>query len=310
MADRNAANSAARAGAGGAVRRRLPSTPSAAVVARSCTTYSVQCGQITRCSSSSRRSSSPRTPSIQSVTVSTNSTHRTSGWIITAPPPASGGLARARRAPCSAPGAGALAGWPPRARGVADLGGRQPLDVAQLEHGALGRRQRVDDHPQLVPQLGSQHTRLREVLGGRRRRPVPGPASLRSEAVGIDGRFVLIEAERQGRERSGAPLALATRAGPVDEDAEHPRLERRAALEPADPLHDTEEGLLHHVLGGLVGGHVLTGDALHRPVVAIDELTERRLVADPERGDEQLVRRVSAAAIPRCGRSLAHGAAP
>ena len=67
---------------------------------------------------------------------------------------------------------------------------------------------------------------------------------------------VLVAVALQRRERDAAPFPDALGLGPVDEDAEDPGLERRAALEPVDPVEDAEPRLLDDVLGRFPRGHV------------------------------------------------------
>ena len=90
----------------------------------------------------------------------------------------------------------------------------------------------------------------------------------------------------EGRERDAAALALAAAHRDVGEDPEDPGLERRAALEPVDPAHHRDPGLLHDLLGDRARGHVGLRDPDHRRAVAVDQLGERRLVAVAESGDQ------------------------
>jgi hypothetical protein len=102
------------------------------------------------------------------------------------------------------------------------------------------------------------------------------------EAVGFNGRLVRLERGEGKR----AALADAPRLGSVREDAEDPRLQRRAPLEAIDPLQDGEPGLLCDLLGDCLGRHVHPRNAHEHRVVHLDQRAERGFVARTKPRDE------------------------
>ena len=157
---------------------------------------------------------------------------------------------------------------------VTDLLGAPTLDVAEGDHCALRGRQtldRVSDHPQ---SLSTEEPLLGPAL--RRRSPLPV-----DEAVGIDRG---LELERRERSRARLPLPACLR--PVRDDAEDPRLERRAALEAVDAVQDGDPALLHDVLRDRPARDVHQRHAQEGGLVHADELLERLLVPVAERLDE------------------------
>ena len=129
-------------------------------------------------------------------------------------------------------------------RCVTDLFGAPPLDVPQRDHRALRRRQRGDRPLDHVARLGGEQPLLGEAR--RRRRPVPGPVVVGAvEAVGSTAGSSA-SSDENGSDR---PSRMPARLGAVREDAEQPRLQRRAPLEAVDALEDGEPGLLRDLLG-------------------------------------------------------------
>ena len=98
------------------------------------------------------------------------------------------------------------------------------------------------------------------------------------EPLGIHGRPVLVVLHER-RERRGAGLANAARAGEVHHDAEEVGAQGRAALELVEAAEQADPGFLGDVLGDLLGGDVLTRHAHERGVVELDEPLEGPLVA-------------------------------
>jgi hypothetical protein len=88
------------------------------------------------------------------------------------------------------------------------------------------------------------------------------------------------------REGDAARVAASPRHGLVDQDSEHPRLQRRAAFEAAETLDDPDPGVLDHVLGRLLGRHIDAGEPNHRGVIPVDQARERLLVPGAEGSDE------------------------
>ena len=70
----------------------------------------------------------------------------------------------------------------------------------------------------------------------------------------------------QRRERHRAALALRARLRGVDEDAEDPRLQRRAAFEPVERAEHAQPRLLHDLLGDRARRHEDLRDAQERRV--------------------------------------------
>jgi hypothetical protein len=147
-----------------------------------------------------------------------------------------------------------------------------------VDDDALRRRQLVDGGEHDVERLA-----LGECLFGQ---PLPiarvGPpvAGERvvgaTEAIGLDGG--LPAHGRQRGERHGAGVGGAARLGPVDEDPQDPRPQRRAALEAVEALQDAEPCLLDDLLGDGAARDVVAGDGEHRRVVALDQRLEGALV--------------------------------
>ena len=163
------------------------------------------------------------------MTSSTNS-RQTSGsslWrrrqkrITTAPPPAAPGH--------DGPGCGAVEQHALVAvadvEQLADLGGGASDEIAQRDHGPLLVRELLDRMQQLVAQLGAEQAGLRVAVEPRRR---ARPAAFGSEGRRVDGRAVL---RLECGERQAAGIASRARARLIEEDAEDPRPQRRAALE-------------------------------------------------------------------------------
>ena len=168
----------------------------------------------------------------------------------------------------------------------ADLLRVAALDVAHRDHDALRRRKLVDGGEHDVECLSVGEGLVGEPL------PVAGIGPPMAgegiigapEALGIDGRLIALG--RQRREGDGAGLAHPARLGGVDEDAQDPRSQRRAALEAVDALEDAEPGLLDDLLGDRPRVHVVPRDGEHRGVVAFDERLERALVSRAQAREE------------------------
>ena len=102
------------------------------------------------------------------------------------------------------------------------------------------------------------------------------------EAVRLDRGLVTLER----RERERAALADPACLGAVREDAEDPRLQRRALLEAVDPLDDREPRLGRDLLRNRLRGDVHPRDPDEHRVVHLDELAEGRFLAVPQRRDQ------------------------
>src|SRR6266567_1429060 len=179
----------------------------------------------------------------------------------------------------------------------------EPLHVAHGDHGPLPRREGLDgagDHAHGL-------VRHQPVLGDAVPRPgEAGPASRprvarREEPVRIDGGLIWPRVEQRG-ERDAPPLSLAPGDGPVRQDAEDPRLQRRTPLEPVEALQHGQPGLLDHLVGHGRGGDERPGKAAHGSGELVDQPGEGALVATPQ-GVEQrgLVARLGQEVPPTCG---------
>ncbi len=114
----------------------------------------------------------------------------------------------------------------------------------------------------------------RRTRAARRRPPTPPAAAPTSravaapalEAVGVDRRLVapLLGAAAEERERQRPLLAHAPRARRVEQDLEDPGAQRRAALEPVDPLDHADPGVLDDLLGDRPARHVQRAPAAVR----------------------------------------------
>ena len=93
-----------------------------------------------------------------------------------------------------------------QAEHVAGLLGREPVDVAQRDHGALRRRQRHDRGDDPLLRLAREQPLLGDAVErARRRRPRPAAGHARvDEAVGVDRGLVVVRvAERRERDACG-----------------------------------------------------------------------------------------------------------
>src|SRR5713101_2157753 len=168
------------------------------------------------------------------------------------------------------------------AEGVTHLLRRATLDVPKGQYEPLVRRQRVDRLLELLARLPAKEPMLR---GGpeiaRRACPVAGLGRVvrGPEAVRADRglrRADVIGAEAGERHRP--PFACGAGLRTVDEDAEDPRLEGRAAFEGPYALDHAEPGVLHHLVRDSAIGDIEAGHAAEARVVLVDEARENRLV--------------------------------
>ena len=135
---------------------------------------------------------------------------------------------------------------------------------------------------------GREHVILRRPMQVLRRRR-PGAGSVEG-AVGDDLRAVARgPAPGQLSQHDRPALSLASRLGPVGEDAEQPRLQRRAPVEAIDAAEDGEPGLLDDILGRRLASHVEPSNSQQRRLVAIDEESEGRLAPAPQVIDEKTI---------------------
>ena len=165
---------------------------------------------------------------------------------------------------------------------VTDLLRRPALDVAQGDHGTLARRQRLDRPRDQLARLRREDALLRQLA--RRRRPAARMQRvvLGQEAIRVDRGLRHAARLVQRRERQRPALALRPCLRGVDEDAEHPRLQRGAALEAVEAPEHAEPGLLHYLLGNCARGDVHHRDPQHRRTVETNEVHERGFVAGAE----------------------------
>ena len=109
------------------------------------------------------------------------------------------------------------------------------------------------------------------------------------EAVGIDRRLGDARRIVQRRERDAPALALRAGLRGVDEDPEHPRLERRPALEAVERAEHAQPRLLHDLLGDRASRSEDARDPEQAGVPLAHDRGEGRLVPRPERGDQLVV---------------------
>src|SRR5919198_3531618 len=164
--------------------------------------------------------------------------------------------------------------------------GRAPAeDVAETDHLALVRRERLDRAGHPLERLVAEEAFLGDPLPIVRR-PPPLPRRdrvvVRMEPIRVDARLVGPGVPDRG-ERRAPPLALPSRLRGVHQDPEDPRPEGGPALEPVDPLQHADPGFLHDVLGDGSAGDVQEREAEHRRPVPLDEGEEGGLVASTER---------------------------
>src|SRR5712692_4973043 len=86
----------------------------------------------------------------------------------------------------------------------------------------------------------------------------------------------------QRRKRDAPAFALGSRLGAIDEDAENPGLQRRPALEPVNPLQNSDPGFLRRIFGSRPAIHKGLSQAYQAPVIALDNLQKGCLVAFPQ----------------------------
>ena len=166
---------------------------------------------------------------------------------------------------------------------LAGLGGAEPDQVPHRDHRALLARQPVDGREQVRAQLAGEQARLRVAVEPRRR---ARPASVGGERRRLHGGLAVGLDRREGQ----APgVADGPRAGAVDEDAEDPRPQRRAALEPVEPAHHAEPGLLHDVVDRRVRVQVAASHAPQGTVVPPDQRVEGLLVARAQAREQRAV---------------------
>lgn len=160
------------------------------------------------------------------------------------------------------------------AQGHRNLVGTEARDVAHRDHLRLTRRQLLNGAPHDVERLTpKEHVLCQRAPIRRPSAPVAGG----TEALGIHGRCVAIRSlQRRGRRHPR--FAAAARDRRVHEDAEDPRLERRAELEAVDRSQDGQARLLHDLLRCGARAHVGACHRQHLPVVAVDEQLEGSVV--------------------------------
>ncbi len=179
--------------------------------------------------------------------------------------------------PATGPGAGGPAGCPPR--------GSSSSQTSAALSPSTSRRTRTW---RCISGSPSMHGRMRSAscLASRR--------SSTSSGHGTGGSAQAPSGPKRLGSTAGPPVMTGDRPaltdagglGPVDQDVEQPRAQRRPALEPLDAPDQAEPGVLHDLLGdGPAGDHGL-GQAQEGGVVALDDQPERGLVACPQPGDE------------------------
>jgi len=144
----------------------------------------------------------------------------------------------------------------------------EALDVAQGDDLALTVGEVVERRAQQRCQGGGVDPAV-GLVGPRRHGLAPGAAAV--EPSGVHG--VLDDVDG-----GAGALPGPGRSGPVDEDAEQPRLERRPPLEAIDAPDHAHPRVLDHLLGDGLGGHDRAGDAQHGALVPGDEGHEGVLV--------------------------------
>ena len=100
------------------------------------------------------------------------------------------------------------------------------------------------------------------------------------KAIGRDGGFVVTFVAGADRGEGNAALfAPGPRPGDVQEDAEEPGFERRAAFEAVDASHSAEPGFLHDLRRHFAVADEGTSDAQHGVVVAVHQGREGGFIA-------------------------------
>ena len=170
---------------------------------------------------------------------------------------------------------------------LAHVVGGHPLDVTKHHDLTLTCREAVEcglDTGQ--PALGDQPLVDRRLprLGGQR------PGARRVEA----GR-------RSARDRPAGRCAVPSspRAGPVDQDAEQPGLERRPTLEAVDTADDAHPGVLDRFLGDRAVRDIRARDPEEGCLVPADENHEGTFVTSSEQLEELGVHRSTAGRLGR-----------
>ena len=147
--------------------------------------------------------------------------------------------------------------------------------------------------------LRSEQPLLRQAA--RRRRPA-ARVSARGRRAGTGPRRRPPRARAPGRWSAengiDAPFALRARLRGVDEDAEDPRLERRAPFEAIERAEHAQPRLLHDLFGDRARRHEDLRDAQERRVPLAHDPAKRLLVAGPESGDEVGVGWLHATNVP------------
>ena len=183
---------------------------------------------------------------------------------------------------------------------LTDLLGGYSHEVAERDHGPLGGRQRVHGLEQVLAQLGREQAGLGvAVEPGRGARP----AAVGTERGRLDGRAVV--ALERG-ERDAAGVADGVGACAVDEDAEDPGAQGRAALEVVKSTDHGEPGLLNDLVGRRARAHERPRDASQRPVVPVDEGPEGSFVSGPQTFEKDAIVVHRVPNLPR-GRRTGHG---
>ena len=199
-----------------------------------------------------------------------------------------------------------------RARDTARAARAQPLARAgQSAHDrAHVDRERLGDLP--VGQL-LEHAQRED-------RPLLRRAAARARArrtcSGLAVQHALERAGRRGRaSRRGPRASGSSRAGrradvvdgEVGRDPADPGPERPGQVERVEGLVGTDEGLLGDVVRHLVAAHDAQGRAVHAPLVALDDLLERKEVPPPGLGQEVGLARIDRLVRGRRGRARSRG---
>src|SRR5215831_16267357 len=164
--------------------------------------------------------------------------------------------------------------------GVTNLVRAQAFEVAKRQHRALRRRKPFDRSTDDFQGLRGEESVLRNTCPADRwHGPVSREALVGSEeTVRRDARLIVC---KRGK-RCAACLANTARLRGVGNDAEKPRLERRAALEAVNSFEDAKPCFLDDLFGNSAARHVHPGNPQHPCAIHAHQCRERSLVTSAQ----------------------------
>ena len=171
-------------------------------------------------------------------------------------------------------------------KSLADLVSAVADHISQGHHKPLRFRQGSDRALDDIEGLarGKLRLRHRSPIGRKRLPPAGIGLTGTEEAIRLD-QWLIIQV-RERRERQRAPFAHSAVAGDVGDDLQDPGAQRRATLEPVEPLQHREPCLLHDLLRYSAQTNIATCDREHRWIERTDDVFERAFISITETANQ------------------------